>query len=568
MPGILGFVGKHAAHTLHEMQGSMFPNTRTKKDNWTSAYAAFSVQANVTESLITEHGTTLAFEGDLVDVHLKGQERLQWLLNGYLELGTDFIVSLDGSFRLLVHQGGVTRIFSDALGSRPTFYAQCTDGIGIAPETAPLLRNLADHSLDGANLIQFMLCGRFFAGQSPYQHLRQIPPGHMLEIDGAGHRLHRWWAYQLEPDDRIDKEDAVRELSTLLHASIMQRWERADNPAVLLSGGYDSRYIFNTLLQHYPAEQIQTVSWGEQPHLPGSDLVFAKAEAKRFGSPLHLFPYQLDIPELFNTMFAAQSGMTDIVFSHVDEIPISTQLLDKGIHSLFRGDEIFGMNGGEVHSQEAALQALALYSAQTAPDAKLWFTSQDPAWIRNHSAHRNHLCGINKAPEEIRDQLYLTERLPACLHHISSHRAHYLETVNPLLDLKVINFWRLLPAIWREDKHLFRVCYHRNFGHHQFASRSNGFNWRHLNPPTPHLLAFLHNEIDSLPIPFNQTYFIHALEQLKTQPMSPTLRKESGMIHIPLARQVARAIILGRWLKMPTMTTASLLQQKEVANER
>lgn len=494
----------------------------------------------------------LAFEGFVTHRSERGAALRKALIEDFRARGERCVEGWRGSFRLMIAHGSVTRVYADHTASRPVFVAEDADGPLFSSHLAPLLAAIPRPTLDGANLLHFLRDGRFFAGASPFREVRQL---------GAG-RLHRtgpgpggncaaevtttdsaWYRYELEPQ-AADPAELLPELKRRLDEAILRHWHRAEAPALLLSGGYDSRYLLNTLADRVPRAalgRLLTCLWGEANPDPDCDAAWAQREALRHGLAFEFTTLRADLAELFEPVFAAQSGMTANVVTHTDDFARCRELRRQGYRSLMRGDECFGPNGGPVRSPA---EALSRTGVNTLPSELPWLAPDAPIeeWRAEHDAHLHELSAVAADPNDVRDLLYHRERLPSFNAQLNAHRAPFLENHNPLLDADVLDLVRRLPRELRTDKSVFRLCFRHYFPTTGFAVGGNAFTLSRLaREPAP--AGFLAERLDQLPPPFTPRHFGPLAVRLRA-----AARGDGPVPSDEEIKLVCRAVVLGRTL--------------------
>lgn len=521
-------------------------------DQWhsyNSEHLAITVCGNdggITES----QGVMLVFEGFVTcpkGAPLRGEALRLSLISDYLKHGENCAEQWRGSFRVVIYHQGITRIYTDQLASRALFYINDSSGSVYSSHTAPLLEAMQQRTIDGANLLQFLNRGRFFAGATLFKELRQLQPGcghRITEQGNTSPSQFTWYQYQLQ-NLALTADEILPRFKTLLDSAILQHWQRADGPALILSGGVDSRYILNTLGQLLPTDefhQIFTCLWAEPNPSPDSDAAWALREAERHQVPFEMFPVHAPSEVMFEAMFAIQSGMTAHVFSHCNDLYWCRHMAQQGNRALIRGDEIFGPNGDSVSTREQALARVGLGALPDELTTVGGFNCDVSDWRQAHFDHIDTLAQIADEPNDLRDLLYCCERLPAFNTHLNSHRAPFVENFNPLLDKPLLDFTAQLPRHLRTDKSIFRQCFARYYPTKGFATSGNGFNWQRLWTE-PGLAGFIQKQLTELPAPFDAAYW-HKIGQLLDQPDAA-----NNPTHIATMQLAGRVIVLGRWLK-------------------
>jgi asparagine synthetase B (glutamine-hydrolysing) len=555
MPGITGLSAPAAASRLAAMERELYPAPGLRREAAQAGEGfACAVHARRDASGVLERNEVLlAFDGYAVDPAPAGPALLGWLLDGFLERGPAVFETLNGSFQAMVHDRGETWLFADPTASRRLFYTAGEQGLFFAPEVAPLAGLGGGDWIDRANLVQFLMSGRFFAGQTLLPWVRQLLPGESLRWSGGRLERRRHFLYETAAEPAAERPELLDELGSLLERAVLRAWERSDDPVVLLSGGYDSRYILHVLARRAAASgPLASVLWGQRMEEPGTDNAAACEVARRSGARHLSLPWQTEtLGEQFEEMFLAQSGMTETVFTHSDELAILSSLAGRGFRSVFRGDECFGPVGGEVGCARTALARVSMGRAADVPGSGRWLVGGGADWLAAHDeALESLLAEAPDDPSDLRDTLYGRERLPAMLHHLNYHKLHFVEMVNPFLDADVLRFWSSLPRGRRVDKTLLRESYHTHIGDHRdvpIATGGNGPDWTAALRRCPTLAAWVRESLSGLPEPLDRDWFLGRLDAVLHGDPEPPAPQAAHCI--PAFKQVARAMVLGRWLQ-------------------
>jgi asparagine synthetase B (glutamine-hydrolysing) len=575
MPGLTGSVSAAAPCRLERLEAALYPACGLRQQRLfrsptaTAPGFACAVASRLPGSGIAERvdAGLLAFEGWLAEPDLPEAELPALLLDRFLGSGSagpaglaGAVEGLSGSFQIVFQEGGTTVLLADPVGSRRLFYVHDGAELHFAPEVAPLAGLAGAGRVDPANLVQFLVSGRFFAGETLLSGVRQLLPGEILLHRGRDIERRSSFRYTVsppadskrDPDPESDLPALAAELAAVVDRAVLRAFGRARDPVFLLSGGYDSRYIFHSVARAVAdPSRLRTALFGQRMDAPGSDNVRARAVAGRFGVEHLTLPWRADLlPEQFAAMFAAQSGMTELVFTHSDELSIFRRLASEhGFGSVLRGDECFGPKGEEVASAEEGLRRVSMSHPRRVADLDRCLTGASEPWLKAHAERLERLlAGFRGGPSELRDTLYGRERLPALQNHHNYHKSHFLEMVNPLLDVDVLRFWSALPAFWRCDKRLFRECYHRRFGDPldpPIATVDNGIDWPATLSVEPALAGWVRERLAALPEPLNRRYFLGCLDRILSGERAPA--PAPGTFTIPAMKLVARAVVLGEW---------------------
>jgi asparagine synthetase B (glutamine-hydrolysing) len=542
------------------MESRLYPGVGLRREASTAvaereAFACAVHARRDTSGVVERQGACLAFDGWVVDAAPRGREILDWLIGGFLARGPGFLEGLNGAFQIAVHHQGTTWLFADPTASRRLFYAAGPRGLFFSPEVAPLAAlgpEAGAERIDRANLVQFLVSGRFFAGQTLLPWVCQLLPGESLRWRDGRLERRRHFRYEVSEPDAAPP-GALAELGELLERAILRAWEQAGAAILPLTGGYDSRYIFHTVARHVgDPRRLETMLWGQRMDEEGTDNRLAAEVSRRAGVRHFALPWRTEVlPAQFEEMFRAQSGMTEMVFTHSDELAVFRDLHERGFCSMLRGDECFGPKGGEVESVQGALSRVSMSRAADLPESRRWLRGDAAGWLAAHDeALRSLLAAAPAGASELRDTLYGRERLPALLHHHNYHKLHFVEMVHPFLDSEVLRFWSALPRRHRVDKNLLKDSYHARFGDHlevPIARRDNGADWVAGLRGDPALADWARERLSALPEPLNRDHFLGRLDAvLRGDPEPPA---PAAAHRVPAVRQVARAVVLGRWLE-------------------
>jgi hypothetical protein len=146
----------------------------------------------------------------------------------------------DGVFAGWRWDGASLAISSDRYAMYPLFYYQRGNEFAIAPSLLTLLEQGAPLDIDADALAVFLHLGFFVGDDTPFRHIKVVPPNAGCEWRGAlVAREHRDVGTPL----RIRRADAVEEYARLFRKAIAKRLPGDGRVAIPLSGGRDSRHI-------------------------------------------------------------------------------------------------------------------------------------------------------------------------------------------------------------------------------------------------------------------------------------------------------------------------------------
>lgn len=195
-------------------------------------------------------GCVAAFDGVLYDRSALARELgstsddpTQLVLSAWLRWGESAVRRLSGTFAWAVWDGRAERLVAarDQVGVWPLFYATNGDELILSSSLEALLAEPGVSSAVNRVALADHLCYRWpDPGETYYEAVRRVPPGHALVRDRAGVRVFRYW--NPAPPDRpvrwVEREELDR-FEALMEQAVARPLELG--PAgIFLSGGLDS----------------------------------------------------------------------------------------------------------------------------------------------------------------------------------------------------------------------------------------------------------------------------------------------------------------------------------------
>lgn len=399
---------------------------------------------------------------------------------------------LDGSFCLIIRDGGSVRIGFDVAGTRAVYW-WAADGLvafhsrllDLAPAYPGDLR------VDEAGVAGFLADALYPRDTTAFEGIRLVGSGQVLEIESAldGSRaLARSYFHFVPVSRRSDRpmHVAADELNELLGSAVARSWRAAVRPVVPLSGGVDSRYLA-AMAVHVAGDpaRVETITWGEEPTRPGSDAVIAPQVADALGvSNLWCEKRHAHRRDTVERALYLTSGEGDGVLNYPSEHEVHEGFVeDHGWQSLFRGDQMFG----EAHrllTQQAALPAAKVTRLELDGtyarllDVDLW---------RSMSERQGGLLAQWQADltaDSAQGRLYELEYQTVFRRELFPYNTLkdiHFEVYTPFLDRQVLDWVRGLPDDYRSEKRVFRAALDRRFpalSGIPFASRPNVTDWQ------------------------------------------------------------------------------------------
>ncbi|MFD9733391.1 asparagine synthase (glutamine-hydrolyzing) [Umezawaea sp. NPDC059074] len=205
----------------------------------------------------------LRFELELLGHKFRTGTDTEVVLHACQEWGIGAAERLDGVYAFAVWDAVRRRLLlvRDRLGVKPLCYSGVGSGVVFASEPKALFASgLVESAVDERGLRDLLASVRT-PGGSLYRDVRELPPGHVLVVDGSGVRDHRYWALEARPHTDDGPTTAARTRDLLV--DITARHVRADvPPGVLLSGGLDSGVLVELGRKALRGTTVRTFSAG------------------------------------------------------------------------------------------------------------------------------------------------------------------------------------------------------------------------------------------------------------------------------------------------------------------
>lgn len=271
----------------------------------------------------------------------------------------------------------------DRFGVQPLFYAADRNAIRISPSVDALLREGAPRDLDDSALAVFLRVGFFVGDDTPFRHIRALPPGGTLEWNDGRLDVRSSWPRSAPSD--ATREEAIDRFAAMFADSIERRLNTTAGPVVVpLSGGHDSRHILLALCAA-GCRPACCVTVEPYPPSQADDIGLAREMAARVGVAHAVVPRRPDRVTAESEKNSLTSFCAD---EHVQFLPLRTyfqrapatlfdglggdvlsqsQRLDPSLHRLFldqRVQEIAEVVAGDPRGVEPAVAALVTADAR------------------------------------------------------------------------------------------------------------------------------------------------------------------------------------------------------------
>lgn len=294
--------------------------------------------------------TELAQSLNLQD--MRSDSDTEVVLKAFVQLGVEAIKQLNGMFAFALYDKYVQKLWlvRDRLGIKPLYYRFDDHSLIFGSEIKAILALMGEvPACDVSSLHEWLYYGNTLGGRTLYQGIKQLLPGHYLELDLTSFQYvtREYWSLKHQASPTISvlhsKHDMITETRRLLEQAV-RRQLVSDVPVELfLSGGVDSSAIAAFASRHYEG-RLATYSAGFDFARDGGELPKAKRVATLYGTDHHeIHIAGGDVGDLVEKMIEHH----DMPFSDAANIPlflmaskISAQT--KVVLQGDGGDELFG----------------------------------------------------------------------------------------------------------------------------------------------------------------------------------------------------------------------------------
>jgi asparagine synthase (glutamine-hydrolysing) len=205
------------------------------------------------------------------------------IVHGYEEYGIDAFRRMNGMFGIAIYDTRRDRLVlaRDPIGIKPLYYAVTREGLVFGSEIKALLAwpGLAAE-VNWERVPDLLIYGSVYGEETPFRGIKELPAGHVLQVDGDRITIERFWDLPDGAGERRSEEEERAQVLELLRRAI-RRQLMSDVPlGAFLSGGVDSSLIV-ALMAEMTDAPVKTFSIGfaEQGY---NEFDYSRMVAERF----------------------------------------------------------------------------------------------------------------------------------------------------------------------------------------------------------------------------------------------------------------------------------------------
>jgi len=263
MCAIFGIIGKFDDESAKEASKRMLHRGPDESSSIRNGGYLFSVhRLCITD--ISRHdiqpfedgGIVVLFNGEIYNYHTLAEElglrddatEAQTIHSAFLRWGEDFVDRLEGMFAIALFDGEKIRLYRDAFGKKPLFYADFGDFFIFSSEIKAIVEYLTDDiSPRREKLSELLFFQSILPPDTIYREISRLSPGESVIYDSTSGDIDRRYWYEMDiPHPRekeTDFQNAVVRIEELLHSAVRKRIPTEVKWGALLSGGLDSSLI-------------------------------------------------------------------------------------------------------------------------------------------------------------------------------------------------------------------------------------------------------------------------------------------------------------------------------------
>lgn len=290
--------------------------------------------------------------GELSLSDLRSHSDTEIVLRAFEKLGVNSLCKLNGMFAFAVYDKRSQKLWlvRDRLGIKPLYYRIDDRCLIFGSEIKAILALMDEAPVCNlSSLHEWLYYGNTHGGRTLYQGIKQLQPGHCVEIDLKSFKLidHEYWSLKNQASClnmlKSSTGEMIAETKRLLEAAVHRQLVSDVPVGVFLSGGVDSSAITAFASKHY-AGRLATYSAGFDDLAGVDERPKARRVSEHFGTEHHeLYIHGESVADLVEKMVHHH----DMPFSDAANIPLylmASQIskVTKVVLQGDGGDEVFG----------------------------------------------------------------------------------------------------------------------------------------------------------------------------------------------------------------------------------
>jgi len=308
----------------------------TERGSWILGHVRLAIQdlSEASAQPVDREHFSLAYVGELFGLPAEANE-LQTVVDTYQKEGPWGFQKFDGFWAIAAIWEDKAQVFVDYLSQKPLYYWERFHI--VCSELDPMFELEEKPEFDHIYLANVIKFGYDCTGRTPYQGIRQIPSGTMLELSGNASPAISlpYWNWNKVKIESYD-------LKELVTTATLNRLVGDREVGLLLSGGLDSSIIYSILKEADVRLRCFSIENGESEFLPYGVEAMPKGHT-----------------EIEEALKAMQCPVD--LGSMVPQYELGQALKDRGLNVCLSGDGADELFGGYRRAMEYDSQASDIF---------------------------------------------------------------------------------------------------------------------------------------------------------------------------------------------------------------
>ncbi|MEM7425827.1 MAG: asparagine synthase (glutamine-hydrolyzing) [Pseudomonadota bacterium] len=231
----------HARLALVDLEGGRQPLSNSDGSVWASCNGEIYGYRETMREL-SEAGHTFRTSCD--------SEVIPHLFEKY---GTDSFVKLRGEFAFALHSERERALYlvRDRFGIKPLYYAETPEQFVFGSEIKAVLSHPAVEPRLDRRAVRSVLAGLTLPGETLFDGISEVPPGHFVRIDATGLKVVPYWSLEMDgPQAAISLDEAAAGFAERFDEAVKLRLHGDAPVGAYLSSGVDSSAVVDSMARH------------------------------------------------------------------------------------------------------------------------------------------------------------------------------------------------------------------------------------------------------------------------------------------------------------------------------
>jgi len=402
-----------------------------------------------------DDGISVIVFGEIFNDRQPDESIVEYVHRLFVKDGISSFAALNGSFCMFIHNETEYESFlvADKFSSRPVLYHIGQEYTMFSPDQRSFVHSECVSKKVNLGAVAAMLSSSHLYNDDTYiQDVKYLQGSSALRVYPAGKQIIKYWDYVIEPHTDEGIQAYQSRLAPLLLKSVERRIKGESKPALLLSGGVDSRALLGACMEL--GFKVELCSYYSRQYRE-SDACIAERIAKLSGMPLHLIRYEpADILSCVRETMPFFGGMRRSIYEYE-----ALKKIQGEFSSILVGDESFGWYDRALASEEDMFASVFINRFSRNLWKKLLTDSHYEEMRTRDEANFNKLSSRTSLVNLLDRRIYFgtTEHLVRDIVLGRCFLNYCIAKVRqPWLDNDILNFMRLLPTQYSLSKALFQ----------------------------------------------------------------------------------------------------------------